>query len=96
MLQQIVRDLLAGDRDIQIEQDVAPSLSSVEAKVSSSPAVVVIEADPPGFAQACEILPNIRLVGITRDWRQASVRFNTLSRERLRDAIRCVAGGHVT
>jgi hypothetical protein len=90
MLEKIVRDFLAGVRDMQIDDEVA-SLHNLSESVPSQRAIVVIEADPPGFAQACEILPNIRLVGITRDWRHVSVRFNDLSEERLRDAIRFVA-----
>jgi hypothetical protein len=94
-LLEIVRDLLAGERNMQIDDEVA-SLHSLSESVPPQSVVVVIEADPTNFALACEILPNIRLVGIARDWRHASVRFNELSRERLLHAIRCVASEHVT
>lgn len=90
MLERIVRDFLAGVRDMQVDDEVT-SLQNLSEGVPSPRAIVVIEADPPGFAEACEILPNIRLVGITRDWRHVSMRFNDLSEERLRDAIRFVA-----
>jgi hypothetical protein len=94
LLQQIVRDLLTGESNLQIDHEVA-SLHSLSESAPPPSAVVVIEADPPKFAEACEILPDLRLVGIARDGRHASVHFsvhfNELSRESLRRAIRCVA-----
>jgi hypothetical protein len=96
LLQKIIRDLLNGERNMQIDDEVV-SLQSLSESVSSQPGIVVIiEADPPKFAYACAILPNIRVVGIERDGRHASVRFNELSRERLLHAIRCVAIENVT
>ena len=95
LLQAIIRDLLAGERNMQIDDGVA-SLHGLSESVPPQSVIVVIEADPPQFAEACEILPNIRLVGIARDWRHVSVRFNELSRETLRHAIRCVANEHGT
>ena len=93
LLERIVRDLLHGQHGIRI-QDGVTSLQALRTRKRDQSAVVVIEADPPEFADACAMLPGVRLVGIAHDWRQAAVRFSfhDLSRERLRDAIRCVAG----
>jgi hypothetical protein len=95
LLKDIIRNLLAGERNLQVDEEVS-SLHSLSTNAQSSSSIVVIEADPPQFVEACEILPDIRLVGIDRDWRHASVRFNELTREKLRDAIRCVAREDVT
>jgi hypothetical protein len=95
ILQKVVRGFLAGQCDMRIDADV-PSLDSLKENTPSPMAVVVIEADPPRFAQACETLPNVRLVGITRDWHHTSVRFHDLSRERLQAVIRCLAGETIT
>lgn len=94
LLREIIRDLLAGERALRVDE--LSSLEGLQDEGGPGSAVIVIEGGHPDFVHACEMLPNVRVVGITRDWRNVSVRFTDLTRERLRAAIRFVAGEHVT
>lgn len=91
MLEKIVRQLLTNEPGMQVEDGMA-SLAALQRRPPEG-SVVVIVADPPAFAKACEALPDVRLVGIAQDWRQAMVRFSDMTMERLRDAVLFVAGG---
>lgn len=91
LLRQIVQDLLDGQSDIRVESE-EPACDLLDVTQSHANArLILIEADAHEFAQACERLPDVRIVAVARNGRRAFARFRLGSREQLSNIVRCVA-----